>query len=289
MARKMPLAFWTFLTGTFALTALPPVTSGLASKDAIIASLWSQGGDARLLWWAAMVGVLLTSLYSFRMLFLVFAGESRGAPAASHSAAGVHERAPGEGHAPESEKGISTSLPLAILALACLLAGLLDFPRFLGGKPFFGDFLAGALPASPEGASGLTELFLSLAPLITTLVGIPLAWLIARRGLAAEASAREEKAAGAGRPARAPGAGSRLAAFVRGGFGFDRLYDLLFVRPTLGLAGRGVDPINLASEGLRGLTLGVSRILRRSQDGRPRRYLAVLAVGAAILIVAVLL
>jgi NADH-quinone oxidoreductase subunit L len=222
------------------------------------------------------------------MLFLVFAGESRGAPAASHSVAGgAHEGAQGGSRALESEKGLSTSLPLAILALACLLAGLLDFPRSLGGRPFFGDFLAGALPASPEGApGGVTELFLSLAPLITTLVGIPLAWLIARRGLAAEASARAE---GAGRPARVARAGSRLAAFVRGGFGFDRLYDLLFVRPILGLAGRGVDPINLASEGLRGLTLGASRILRRSQDGRPRRYLSVLAVGAAILIAAVLL
>jgi hypothetical protein len=81
----------------------------------------------------------------------------------------------------------------------------------------------------------------------------------------------------------------RLTAFVRGGFGFDHLYDLLFVRPLVGLAGRGVDPVNLASEGVRGLTLRASSLLRAAQNGRPRRYLAALALGAAILLAAALI
>ena len=93
LAKKMPLLFWTFLVGAFGLTALPPVTAGLASKDAIIARLWYVGDDARILWWAAMAGVLLTSLYTFRMLFLVFAGESRGA-AENGGSVGAPRRAP---------------------------------------------------------------------------------------------------------------------------------------------------------------------------------------------------
>jgi hypothetical protein len=80
-----------------------------------------------------------------------------------------------------------------------------------------------------------------------------------------------------------------MAAFVRGGFGFDRLYSFIFVRPITRLAGRGADPVNLASEGIRALTMRASRFLRLSQDGRPRRYLAVLALGAAILLAAVLI
>jgi NADH-quinone oxidoreductase subunit L len=268
-AKKMPLLFWTFLAGAFGLTALPPVTAGLASKDAIIARLWYVGGDARLLWWAAMAGVFLTSLYTFRMLFLVFAGKSRGAAQAAHSAGAI---------------GAATAIPLIILAALCLVGGLIDFPRFLGGKPFFGSFLGGALPPSPDlGASDGQELLLSLSPLFLTLLGIPIAWLIARRDLAHEAPAVSALPSADPRPA------SRLLAFVRGGFGFDRLYSFLFVQPITRLAGRGVDPVNLASEGLRGLTMRASRLIRSSQDGRPRRYLAVLAVGAAILLAAALL
>jgi NADH-quinone oxidoreductase subunit L len=265
VAKKMPLLFWTFLAGAFGLTALPPVTAGLASKDAIIARLWYVGGDARLLWWAAMAGVFLTSLYTFRMLFLVFAGKSRG----EHNAAQAH----GSGN---DTIGASTAIPLIILAILCLVGGLLDFPRFLGGSPFFGDFLGGALPPSPElRASNSQELLLSLAPFVLTLVGIPIAWLIARRSLAFAADNR-----------RGP---SRFALFVRGGFGFDSLYSFLFVRPIARLAGKGVDPVNVASEGLRGATLRASGLLRSSQDGRPRRFLSVLAIGAAILLAAVLL
>jgi hypothetical protein len=180
--------------------------------------------------------------------------------------------------------GAATAIPLIILALLCLVGGLLDFPRFLGGSPFFGSFLGGALPPSPAlDASEGMELILSLAPLLLTLFGIPIAWLIARNGLARET--------GAAASAEVPGSRgpSGMAAFVRGGFGFDRLYSFIFVRPITRLAGRGVDPVNLASEGVRALAMRVSRLLRLSQDGRPRRYLAVLALGAAILLAAVLI
>ncbi len=278
LAKKMPLLFWTFLVGAFGLTALPPVTAGLASKDAIIARLWYVGDDARILWWAAMAGVLLTSLYTFRMLFLVFAGESRGA-AENGGSVGPHAGPHGAGHGGKGGSGIgaATAIPLIVLSLLCLVGGLLDFPRFLGGSPFFGSFLGGALPRSAdEGGSGLQEALLSLGPLLLTLAGIPIAWLMARRAI-------EREAEPAGRRS------SRLAAFVRGGFGFDRLYAFLFVGPISRLAGRGVDAVNLASEGLRGLAMRASRLIRSSQDGRPRRYLAVLAVGAAILLAAVFL
>ena len=297
LAKKMPLLFWTFLAGAFGLTALPPVTAGLASKDAIIARLWYVGGDARLLWWAAMAGVFLTSLYTFRMLFLVFAGKGRGAKLAKAGHGRGHDGAKHGGSA-HGGIGASTAVPLVILAVLCLVGGLLDFPRFLGGRPFFGDFLGGALPASPEnGSTELQDILLSLAPLLLSLIGIPVAWLIARRGIARQAAAPSAKARARAAAASAPNvAGTAAAAaargpaaFVRGGFGFDRLYAFLFVRPVTRLAGRGVDPVNLASEGLRALTMGASRILRLSQDGRPRRYLAVLALGSAILLAAVLI
>jgi NADH-quinone oxidoreductase subunit L len=281
VARRMPLLFWTFLAGAFGLTALPPVTAGLASKDAIVARLWYVGGPARLLWWIAMAGVFLTSLYTFRMLFLVFAGESRGAR--------LRTSAVEPAHAPI---GASTAVPLVVLAILCLVGGLVDFPRFLDGSPFFGSFLSSSLPASPDaGARSGEELFLSLAPLGLSLLGIPLAWLIARRGIARESALAMATASRAASPnaSQAQRPESRLAAFARGGFGFDRLYAFLFVRPISRLAGRGVDPVDLAFERLKDLTMRSSRLLRSSQDGRPRRYLAVIAVGAVLLLAAALI
>jgi hypothetical protein len=178
--------------------------------------------------------------------------------------------------------GASTAIPLVILAALCLVGGLVDFPAFLGGSPFLGSFLDGALPRSPEaGASAGTEILLSLAPLLLSLAGIPLAWAMARGELAAAKKAAAAPAA-ASRP-------STLAAFVRGGFGFDSLYGLIFVRPILRLAGRGIDFVNLASEGVRGLFVRASGLLRSSQDGGPGRFLAALALGAALLLAAVLL
>ena len=127
------------------------------------------------------------------------------------------------------------------------------------------------------------ELLLSLAPLLLTLVGIPIAWLIAQNGLAkeAEVGATARVAAVRGSLAWRPSSAAASASIVS--------TPSLFVRPITRLAGRGADPVNLASEGVRALTMRASRFLRLSQDGRPRRYLAVLALGAAILLAAVLL
>ncbi len=67
--------FWTFTIGAAALAALPFVTDGFYSKDLIIAtSLGSVDGN---LWFYAgsLVGAFVTTLYSFRLVWLVFFGE----------------------------------------------------------------------------------------------------------------------------------------------------------------------------------------------------------------------
>jgi NADH-quinone oxidoreductase subunit L len=114
LAKKMPFVFWVFLIGAFGLTALPPITSGFASKDAIIARVWERGDPNHILWAAAMVGVFLTSLYTFRLLFLVFGDRARTGRPERQSEAHKAHNAPGT-EAPL--RIISTmGLPLAILA-----------------------------------------------------------------------------------------------------------------------------------------------------------------------------
>ena len=74
---QLPIAFWTFLIGGCALAGLPLITAGYFSKDLILWSAWNSPAGQPVLWGAGIVGVLLTALYTFRLIFLVFFGETR--------------------------------------------------------------------------------------------------------------------------------------------------------------------------------------------------------------------
>ena len=75
LRKRMPLTFWTFLIGAASLAAVPWITAGFYSKDLIIFEAWtSQQGGGILFWAAAYIGAWLTSLYTFRMVFLTFFG-----------------------------------------------------------------------------------------------------------------------------------------------------------------------------------------------------------------------
>jgi len=76
---RLPVAFWSFLIGSAALAALP-FTSGFYSKDAILLSAWQSGPLGPGLWAAGLLGALLTAVYSFRLVFIVFFGEVKTVP-----------------------------------------------------------------------------------------------------------------------------------------------------------------------------------------------------------------
>ncbi len=109
LRKKLPLTFWTFLIGALALSALPP-TAGFFSKDAILAEVWKRGGAG--LWLAGLVGALITSLYTFRMVFLVFFGEAK--------------------EEPKQDAGWTMGIPLVILATSSVVAGFFRLPE--GGR-----------------------------------------------------------------------------------------------------------------------------------------------------------
>ena len=78
---RLPVAFWSFMIGSAALAALP-LTSGFYSKDAILLSAYHASWNGPLLWGVGLLGALLTSIYSFRLVFLVFFGEVKTEPEA---------------------------------------------------------------------------------------------------------------------------------------------------------------------------------------------------------------
>jgi NADH-quinone oxidoreductase subunit L len=93
--------------------------AGFVSKDAIIESAYAGGTSASFVaFWALVVAALMTSFYSWRLMFLTFYGEPRG----DHH---THE------HAHESP--MTMLAPLGVLALGAVFAGMIWY------KPFFGD------------------------------------------------------------------------------------------------------------------------------------------------------
>jgi len=126
LRRELPLAFWTFLIGGSALAGLPLITAGAYSKDLILWDEWSSPLGAPGLWAAGVAGVFLTSLYTFRLIFLVFFGR--------------------QGTEVTSRPGFAMQLPVWILAVLSIAAG---FP----GRSIT-RFLVTALPGTTETTHG---------------------------------------------------------------------------------------------------------------------------------------
>lgn len=79
LRKKMPITFWSFLIGSAALAALP-MTSGFFSKDQILLQAYQLPQLGPWLWLGGLLGALLTAIYSFRLVFVVFFGQAKTEP-----------------------------------------------------------------------------------------------------------------------------------------------------------------------------------------------------------------
>ena len=131
LARRLPAAFWSFLIGSAALAALPLVTAGFYSKEAILSGAWADGTSGRVLWVAGVVGAFLTGLYIFRAVFIVFFGEE-------------HSHVSGR-------YGWRVMLPLAVLSTLSVLGGLIELPPAVGHVTLLSNLLAPVLPPTRQG------------------------------------------------------------------------------------------------------------------------------------------
>jgi NADH-quinone oxidoreductase subunit L len=156
LRRELPIAFWTFLIGGSALAGLPLITAGAYSKDLILWDEWSSPLGAPGLWAAGIAGVFLTSLYTFRLIFLVFFGR--------------------QGTEVTSRPGFAMQLPVWVLAALSIAAG---FPRSSITR-----FLVTALPGTTETAHGfLTETRSGIIAGLTFAAGLLLAVFLYLRPL----------------------------------------------------------------------------------------------------------
>ncbi|MEX5214160.1 MAG: NADH-quinone oxidoreductase subunit L [Nitrospiraceae bacterium] len=258
LRKTLPVPFWTFLTGAASLAGFPLVTAGFYSKDWILWEAWASPTGGAWLWGAGMIGALLTALYSFRLVFRVFFGDSKATVG--------------------SRPGWVIKLPLVALAGGALLVGFMQMPRTLGDVSLFGEFVGQVLPSIERTGSVTTELRLQILTMLVALFGLAAAYLLylGRPGLVDTLA--ETRWGGA------------LSRWWFAGWGFDRLYDLLFVRPFLWLARTNKD--DLIDQGYAGLVwLGRESYgaLHRTQTGRVRWYAAVLAAGSIVIVAVMVL
>jgi NADH-quinone oxidoreductase subunit L len=133
LRKYMPITWITFLIGTLALVGTP-FFSGFYSKEHIIeAAAASTVWGATFAQYAVLIGVFVTSLYSFRVYFLVFHGKERfdtsgghdHAAHAGHAGHGHDDHGDAHGHhggVPHESPWVVT-LPLVLLAIPSVVAG----------------------------------------------------------------------------------------------------------------------------------------------------------------------
>ena len=122
---KLPWTHRTMLVGCFAIAGIPPF-AGFFSKDEILWSAYRVGGYGRTVWAIGIATAALTAFYMFRLYSLTFRGSFRGPEEALYQ---VHE-------APATMR-----LPLVVLALGSILAGLVGVPGVLLGSNRIEHFL----------------------------------------------------------------------------------------------------------------------------------------------------
>ncbi|WP_106476555.1 NADH-quinone oxidoreductase subunit L [Phytohalomonas tamaricis] len=245
LSRTLKLPYACFVVGGAALAALPLVTAGFYSKDEILWLAFANGHTV--LWVAGLFGAFMTSLYTFRMIFIVFHGKEN-----THA---------------HPARGIAHHLPLIVLLVLSTFVGALIHPP-----------LGNVLPTEDLVEGSTMQYVLEVLSAIVAIVGVGIAagLFLGKRRLVNAA---------VGTPT-----GMRLWHFFHNAWGFDWLYDKVFVKPYLGLAWlHRVDWVNA----LVNLVPGLARVLHwglaTTQNGRLRWYAGSISVGATVLLVLLVL
>ena len=250
LRKELPVAFWTFLIAGCSLAGLPFITAGFFSKDLIIWNAWSAPQGHPAFWIAGMIGALLTSLYTFRLIFRVFFGPL-GTPVTKRP-------------------GYAMTFPLLVLAFLSIVGGYLKGP-LLG-------FLNSALPPTFEAhTAGLTEIGSEAVAALLFLIGLYFAYLfhLRQRSLADALVANPT--------------GRALHQWWFADWGFDWIYDKAFVAPFVWVSQvNKSDFVDSVYTGVARLTDLLYRGLSRTETGRVRWYAAAMAGGSVVFMAMVL-
>lgn len=288
----IPTTYIMMLIGTLALTGIgiPGTKIGFAgffSKDAIIEAAYAGGtAQAAFAFWAGVLAALMTSFYSWRLIFMTFHGKHRGEKEVLD-------------HAHESP--LVMLVPLFILGAGALLAGAIFYKHFLGAGA--ADFWHHAVPAGGHAELAPTDLYAAAetghasdashggghhdfpawvlwAPFIVSVLGFVIAWFMYIYDNGVEKRLKAE--------------GGPFYRFLLNKWYIDEIYDATVVRATRALGDifwkRGDIGIidRFGPNGVASAAMAGAKRLSRIQSGYLFHYAFVMLLGVALILALVL-
>ncbi|WP_338245096.1 NADH-quinone oxidoreductase subunit L [Aurantiacibacter hainanensis] len=251
LRKKIPITFWAMMFGTLAITGLGIYDlhvgfAGFWSKDAILEVSYAAGGNGTGAFWVGAFAALLTSFYSWRLMFLTFWGKPRWIesehiqhavhhghdepdehnPAAQEdSGHDVAHAVPDPSHADGTggyhphESPWTMLVPLGVLSLGAIFAGQFFAGSFLDSASFWN----GSIAYNAELMHAMHEVpkWVKYTALIVMLIGLFFAWLAYIRRTDLPGQVAEQL--------------GPIYNFVFNKWYFDELYNLIFVKPAFWL------------------------------------------------------
>ncbi|WBH17567.1 NADH-quinone oxidoreductase subunit L [Sphingomonas radiodurans] len=306
LRKHIPITFWAMLLGTLAITGVGIYGlggfAGYHSKDAILEVAWASGRGQGA-FWVGTIAALLTSFYSWRLMFLTFWGKPRWAgsehiqhavhdahghghdahahddPATEDAGHSPHAHAAGADQVPTGTAGyhphespLPMLIPLIVLSVGAVFAGFVFNHWFI--EPEAGEaFWRGSIAFDEHLMHEMHEvpLLVKLAATIVMLIGLAVAWMayIWRTDI----------------PARFTATFDVIYNFVAHKWYFDELYHLLFVRPAFALGrllwhtGDEGTIDRLGPNGSAWVVAQSSRLAGRVQTGYVYTYAFVMLIG----------
>ncbi|MDP4575329.1 NADH-quinone oxidoreductase subunit L [Qipengyuania sp. G39] len=251
LRKEIPLTFWAMMAGTLAITGVGVLYvfgfAGFYSKDAILEAAFARGTEMSMFaFWMGAVAALLTSFYSWRLMFLTFWGKPRWADSEHIQHAVHHGHDEPEDHNPAvqedaghdvthavpspnyeagtggyhpHESPLSMLIPLGILSIGAVFAGFvfkdafIDGADFWDGSIYFNENLIHALHNVPY--------WVKLTATFVMLIGLAIAWLAYIKDTTIPAKGAEQL--------------GPIYRFFYNKWYFDELYHYLFIVPAFWL------------------------------------------------------
>jgi NADH-quinone oxidoreductase subunit L len=298
LRKSIPITYWAMMLGTLAITGVGIAGvvgfAGFYSKDGILEAAFASGGGGVVAFWVGIFVAFLTSFYSWRLVFLTFYGKPRWEQSEhiQHAVHGDHHDAPSEedaghdhahvhhhdthgdgtaGYHPH-ESPISMLIPLVVLSLGAVFAGILFHHQFIYPEEGMA-FWKGSLAFDEHLMHAAHEVpwWVKWMPFTVMAFGLFLAWNSYIRNTTL--------------PARFVAQFKLLHQFLYNKWYFDELYNILFVKPAFAIGRffwkRGDEGTidRFGPDGAAALVQGGTRLAVRLQSGYVYGYAFVMLLG----------
>ncbi|WP_432770634.1 MAG: NADH-quinone oxidoreductase subunit L [Sphingopyxis sp.] len=297
LRKEIPITYWAMMMGTLAITGVGIYGvfgfAGFYSKDGILEAAFAAGGGGQIAFWVGIFAALLTSFYSWRLIFLTFHGKPRWAasehiqhavhdghhdhPSDEHAGHDAHHAHAADAHEGTAgyhphESPVTMLIPLVVLSIGAVFAGILFHHPFIypeEGLAFWNGSIA--FDEHLMHAAHEVPLWVKWTPFAVMAIGLFLAWNSYIRNTTL--------------PARFVAQFGLLHQFLFNKWYFDELYNIVFVKPAFAIGRffwkRGDEQTidRFGPDGAATLVQGGTRLAVRLQSGYVYGYAFVMLLG----------